>query len=98
VRDQTSFRLRDLFRSLFLLFRSLEGRQRRQHGPLLAEESSLQVAEISRYSPDEEITSICADFLVADAVRPNRSAAGALKVLGFHGTPLRWYHRRNRCF
>jgi hypothetical protein len=64
VRDQTSFRLRDLFRSLFLLFRSLEGRQRRQHGPLLAEESSLQVAEISRYSPDEEITSICADFLV----------------------------------
>jgi hypothetical protein len=35
VRDQTSFRLRDLFRSLFLLFRSLEGRQRRQHGPLL---------------------------------------------------------------
>jgi hypothetical protein len=34
-----------------------------------------QPAEMSCYSANEEITLFCGDYLVADAVRPNRSAA-----------------------
>jgi hypothetical protein len=34
-----------------------------------------QVPEMSCYSTDQEITSVCADFLVADAVLKNQSAA-----------------------
>ena len=39
-----------------------------------------QAAEMSCYSVAEEITSICADFLVADAVPTNRSARRQIPV------------------
>jgi hypothetical protein len=39
-----------------------------------------QASEMSCYSPDLEITSICADFLVADAVLTNRSARQLIPV------------------
>jgi hypothetical protein len=35
-----------------------------------------QAPEMSGYSADQEITSICADFLVVRAVWPNRSPIG----------------------
>jgi hypothetical protein len=37
---------------------------------------SSQAAGMSRYSVAEEITSICADFVVVDVVLPNRSLSG----------------------
>jgi hypothetical protein len=82
--------LRDRGDDIDLLVRSIVERLRDRLGqPSLGIDDAAvarltpEASEMSSYSANQEITPICADFVVVRAVWPNRSAAGGAESRRF---------------